>query len=84
VFDLWLMAGFIALVFGGIAHVHQTIMTIKKKASHLPEFYWWANTASSIILTVYALHLGDIIFIITNLGAITVNVINIFYYKNLV
>lgn len=60
----WLLLGFLGqAVFSG-RFIVQWIASERKRASVVPDVFWWLSLAGGALLLSYAVHRGDPVFIV--------------------
>ena len=62
--DTWLALGFTAQGLFTARFLVQWLVSEKQKRSTLPKAFWYFSLAGSTLLMVYAVHVGDPVFII--------------------
>jgi lipid-A-disaccharide synthase-like uncharacterized protein len=63
-FDRWILLGFGAQFLFSMRFLIQWIATEKKRASVIPEAFWYFSIAGACGLLVYAIHIKDPVFIL--------------------
>ena len=61
---LWVAFGLLGQFVFGARFIVQWIASERKGESHIPIVFWYISIAGGIILTAYAIHKRDIVFII--------------------
>ncbi|HJT16916.1 MAG TPA: lipid-A-disaccharide synthase N-terminal domain-containing protein [Thermoanaerobaculia bacterium] len=61
---LWVAFGLLGQFVFGARFIVQWIASERKRESHIPIVFWYISIAGGIILTAYAIHKRDIVFII--------------------
>ena len=61
---LWLAFGLLGQVVFGARFIVQWIASERKRESHIPIVFWYISILGGIILTAYAIHKRDAVFII--------------------
>jgi lipid-A-disaccharide synthase-like uncharacterized protein len=74
----WVVVGFAGQALFSCRFIVQWIASERRKASVIPERFWWFSLGGGLCLLAYALHRADIVFIVGQAGGIVV------YARNLV
>src|SRR5581483_10164143 len=74
---LWVAFGLLGQVVFGARFIVQWIASERKRESHIPIVFWYISIAGGIILTAYAIHKRDIVFIIGQGAGLVVYVRNL-------
>ena len=61
---LWLAFGLLGQIVFGARFIVQWIASERKRESHIPIVFWYISILGGIILTAYAIHKRDAVFII--------------------
>lgn len=75
--DGWLFFGLFAQFMFFLRFVVQWWFSEKKKESYLPIHFWYLSIAGGIMILVYSIHIGDIVFIVGQFLALLI------YFRNL-
>jgi lipid-A-disaccharide synthase-like uncharacterized protein len=62
--DWWLTLGFLAQGIFSARFIVQWIASERKKESFIPVSFWYLSLAGGLMLLVYAINLGDPVFIL--------------------
>ena len=76
--SVWLLVGFTGQALFSCRFIVQWIASERKKASVIPERFWWFSIAGGACLLAYALHRADIVFIVGQAAGLLI------YARNLV
>ncbi|OGX39512.1 MAG: hypothetical protein A3G91_02445 [Omnitrophica WOR_2 bacterium RIFCSPLOWO2_12_FULL_50_9] len=60
----WLWVGFAGQLLFGARFLIQWICSERKKESHVPVSFWYFSLLGGAALLVYAIHIGDPVFIV--------------------
>lgn len=81
--DLWTVIGLISQGFFFLRFVIQWFVSEKEQKSTIPNIFWYLSFAGAILITIYAIGRGDIVFLcvgILQIGIYSRNII--FSLKN--
>ena len=62
-FDLWVLFGFVAQFMFMMRFVVQWIASERARRSVMPIAFWFFSVAGGTLLFIYAIHIGDPVFI---------------------
>ena len=74
----WLAVGMLGQVLFSGRFIVQWVASEIQKKSVVPHAFWWLSLAGGVVLLAYALHRGDLVFILGQAGGLVV------YLRNLV
>ena len=74
-----ILLGVVGLLCILVAWVPETLETIKAKKCRLNIKFVEIYVSGALLLTVYSLQIGDLIFLALNSGAAVMGVINLYY-----
>jgi len=77
IWDLWLIVGFAGQVIFGARFIFQWIASERERRSHIPVQFWYLSLAGAAVMTVYAIHRRDPVFILGQAAGIVVYVRNL-------
>lgn len=60
----WLLLGLFGQFLFSCRFLVQWIVSERRRASVIPMLFWWFSVGGGICLLIYALHRGDIVFIL--------------------
>ena len=75
--DLWVALGFLGQLAFSARFLVQWISSEKKKQSVIPIYFWYFSLIGGLILTVYAYHRRDPVFLMGQLFGLIVYVRNL-------
>jgi len=75
--DAWLVVGFLGQALFFSRFFVQWVVSERRKASVLPEIFWWLSIGGSLCLLVYSLHRQDLVFILGQSAGLVVYTRNI-------
>jgi lipid-A-disaccharide synthase-like uncharacterized protein len=75
--DLWLLFGFAGQFLFAGRFIVQWIASERKRESHIPIGFWYLSLAGGLVMTVYAIHRRDPVFIIGQGAGLVVYVRNL-------
>jgi lipid-A-disaccharide synthase-like uncharacterized protein len=73
----WLLVGFLGQSLFTSRFIVQWVASEIQKKSVVPQAFWWLSLAGGATLLAYALHRGDLVFILGQAGGLLV------YLRNL-
>lgn len=73
----WLLVGLLGQALFTGRFLVQWVASEMRKKSVVPHAFWWLSLAGGSVLLVYALHRGDLVFILGQAGGLVV------YLRNL-
>jgi len=71
--------GIIGLLAIAACWVPQTIETIRAKQTHIKLSFLLLYSLGNLLLTVYAVIIGDVVFVLLNAFAMAMSLVNLFY-----
>jgi len=74
---LWLAFGLLGQIVFGARFIVQWIASERKRESHIPIVFWYISILGGIILTAYAIHKRDAVFIIGQGAGLVVYIRNL-------
>lgn len=74
---VWLAFGLLGQIVFGARFVVQWIASERKRESHIPIVFWYISILGGIILTAYAIHKRDAVFIIGQGAGLVVYIRNL-------
>jgi lipid-A-disaccharide synthase-like uncharacterized protein len=74
----WLLVGLLGQALFTGRFLVQWVASELKKKSVVPRAFWWLSLAGGLVLLAYALHRGDLVFILGQAGGLVV------YLRNLI
>jgi len=74
---LWLAFGLLGQIVFGARFVVQWLASERKRESHIPIVFWYISILGGIILTAYAIHKHDAVFIIGQGAGLVVYIRNL-------
>ena len=74
---VWLAVGFLGQLMFSCRFLIQWIASERRKASVVPNLFWWFSIAGGLCLLTYAIHIGDPVFILGQSAGILVYTRNI-------
>jgi len=75
--NTWLVLGFAGQILFGLRFLVQWICSEIKKESHIPIAFWYFSIGGGAILLIYAIHIGDPVFILGQSAGVIVYVRNL-------
>jgi lipid-A-disaccharide synthase-like uncharacterized protein len=75
--DLWLIFGFAGQFLFAGRFIVQWIASERKRESHIPIGFWYLSLAGGLVMTVYAIHRRDPVFVIGQGAGLVVYVRNL-------
>lgn len=75
--DFWILIGFLGQFLFAARFVIQWIASERRGASHIPVQFWYFSLIGGAIMTVYALHRHDPVFIVGQASGLVVYVRNL-------
>ena len=75
----WVITGFIAQIIFSLRFVVQWIASEKARRSVVPEAFWYFSVVGGLLLTAYAVHRADPVFIVGQLAALGIYLRNIYF-----
>lgn len=75
--DLWVAFGLTGQMLFGSRFIVQWLASERKKASYIPEVFWYLSLSGGIITAIYAIHIRDTVFTIAQCGGLIVYVRNL-------
>jgi lipid-A-disaccharide synthase-like uncharacterized protein len=76
-FNLWVVFGLAGQILFGSRFIVQWIASEKKKVSYIPVVFWYLSLAGGIITAIYAIHVRDTVFTVSQCAGLLV------YLRNL-
>lgn len=76
---IWLAIGAIGQSLFAMRFIWQWFQSEKQRKSIIPEAFWYFSFGGGVIVTAYAIHLRDPVFIIGQLTGLFVYVRNIYF-----
>lgn len=73
----WLAFGLLGQIIFGMRFIVQWIASERKGESHIPIVFWYISITGGIILTAYAIHKRDAVFIIGQGAGLVVYIRNL-------
>ena len=70
--DLWLAIGFIGQFVFAARFIVQWLASERRRTSHIPIQFWYLSLAGGIIMTAYAVHRRDPVFIVGQASGLVV------------
>lgn len=80
-FDAWVVFGFLAQFVFFLRFAVQWWVSEKEKKSIVPKSFWYLSIVGSVMILIYALKRGDIVFITAQFLALFIYVRNIMLGK---
>jgi lipid-A-disaccharide synthase-like uncharacterized protein len=74
---VWLAFGLLGQIVFGARFIVQWIASERKRESHIPIVFWYISILGGIILTAYAIHKRDAVFIIGQGAGLVVYIRNL-------
>jgi lipid-A-disaccharide synthase-like uncharacterized protein len=74
----WLALGFLGQAMFSCRFLAQWIASERRKVSVVPKLFWWFSVGGGVCLLSYAVHRGDIVFILGQAAGLVV------YTRNLI
>jgi lipid-A-disaccharide synthase-like uncharacterized protein len=74
----WLAIGFGGQAMFSCRFLVQWLASERRKTSVVPKLFWWFSVAGGLCLLSYAIHRGDIVFILGQAGGLFI------YARNLI
>lgn len=74
---IWLVIGFIGQFLFAMRFLWQWFQSEKARKSVIPESFWYFSLSGGIILTIYAIHVRDPVYILGQSSGLLV------YFRNL-
>ena len=62
--NAWLVIGYVGQIFFGARFFIQWICSERKGESYIPISFWYCSILGGLILTLYALHIKDPVFLL--------------------
>jgi lipid-A-disaccharide synthase-like uncharacterized protein len=76
-FDVWVAFGLIGQIVFGSRFIVQWVASERKKASYIPIVFWYLSLTGGIITLIYAVHVKDTVFTVSQVGGLIVYVRNL-------
>lgn len=80
--DMWTLIGFFGQGLFMMRFIFQWLASEKARESVLPEIFWYFSLSGGFITLIYALHRGDIVFIVAQALGTIIYVRNIYFVWN--
>lgn len=78
---LWLMFGFIGQFFFTMRFIWQWLQSEKQRKSVIPVGFWYFSLGGGLIVSIYAIHLGDPVIIIGQVSGLFVYLRNLYFIQ---
>jgi lipid-A-disaccharide synthase-like uncharacterized protein len=78
---VWLAVGLGGQLFFSCRFLVQWVASERRKASVVPRIFWWFSVAGGLCLLSYAIHRGDIVFILGQAAGLFVYSRNLFLLR---
>jgi len=75
--DFWVAFGFLGQVSFSLRFIIQWISSERRKMSFIPIYFWYFSLAGGTILTIYAFHRRDPVFLVGQISGLVVYVRNL-------
>ena len=75
----WVLLGLAGQFMFMMRFVYQWIASERARASVMPEAFWYFSLGGGLIVLIYALHLGDIVFILGQSLGVLIYLRNIYF-----
>ena len=76
--QMWLLIGFLGQAFFSMRFIVQWIASERKKESVIPIYFWYFSIGGGLTLFIYAVHLGDPVFMLGQGAGLFVYARNLF------
>lgn len=76
---IWLSIGFLGQFLFAMRFLWQWLQSEKQKKSVIPESFWYFSLSGGIILTIYAIHLRDPVYILGQSTGLFVYLRNLYF-----
>jgi lipid-A-disaccharide synthase-like uncharacterized protein len=81
--DIWLLIGFLGQFLFAARFAVQWVASERKRESHVPVQFWYFSLIGGAIMTAYAIHRRDPVFIVGQASGLIVYVRNLMLiYRN--
>lgn len=80
--DLWVAIGFLGQLCFSLRFIVQWISSERQKMSVIPIYFWYFSLAGGAILTAYAFHRRDPVFLLGQSMGLVVYVRNLMLIRN--
>lgn len=77
IWDLWLILGFAGQFVFAARFIVQWIASEREQRSHVPVQFWYLSLAGGAVMTVYAIHRRDPVFIVGQASGLIVYIRNL-------
>lgn len=76
-FNPWVLFGFFAQFIFFLRFAVQWFISERKKKSTVPISFWWISILGTILITIYSVHIKDVVFTIASLLSFVIYIRNL-------